>query len=40
MRFVAGRKGTAPLAVAKMPKVGVALAPIVVVTLDPGVPRH
>src|SRR5258708_5988772 len=40
MRLVSGRNGTAPPAVAKMPKVGVALAPIIVETLDEGVARH
>src|ERR1700730_2181042 len=35
MRLVWGTNGTLPLAVAKMAKVGVALALIVVVTLDP-----
>lgn len=34
MRFVFGTNGTPSLAVAKMPKVGVALALIVVVTLE------
>jgi hypothetical protein len=34
MRFVCGTNGTPSLAVAKMPKVGVALALIVVVTLE------
>jgi hypothetical protein len=40
MRLVAGEKGTTPLAVAKIAKVGVALALIVVVTLDAGDARH
>src|SRR6516162_1842290 len=40
MRLLAGSNGTLPLAVAKMPKVGVALALIVVVTLDAGGERH
>ena len=40
MRFVAGRNGMLPLAVPKMPKVGVALAAIVVETLAAGVARH
>jgi hypothetical protein len=35
IRLVWGRNDTAPLAVAKMAKVGIALASIVVVTLDP-----
>jgi hypothetical protein len=40
MRLVAGRNGTPPLAVAKIPKVGVVLAAIVVETLAAGVARH
>jgi hypothetical protein len=40
MRLLAGSNGTTPLEVAKMAKVGVALALIVVVTLDAGVARH
>ena len=35
MRLVCGTNGTLPLAVAKMAKVGFALAPIVVVTVEP-----
>lgn len=40
IRFVAGSKGTVPLAVMKMPKVGVALALLCVVTLLAGGETH
>ena len=40
MRLVAGKKGTAPPAVANIPKVGVALRPIVVETLDTEEPQQ
>jgi hypothetical protein len=39
-RLTPGESGTAALPIAKMPKVGVALAAIVVVTLAAGVARH
>ena len=40
MRFVCGRNGALPLGVAKIAKVGVALALIVVVTLEPMAETH
>jgi len=39
-RLAPGESGTEPLAMTKMPKVGVALAAIGVVTVDADVPRQ